>query len=211
MTITPELLAEIRAKAEVLPPVEWSARDYALGNGRSEWCVTAPKGGVILFDDGTSDEGDPEFTGIGDTDHSRLVVEHAARMDPPTTLSLISALEEAQRERDDIRAENDKFRARLEIDYCYDGNGMRRELSHKEGDALPDGIECRDATISGLEGRIAELRAENERLREVAAYVGMIAEVAVHNKSRADLRDAFASALSEINAALKETTHAQEG
>ncbi|WP_182421995.1 hypothetical protein [Aureimonas sp. ME7] len=58
---------------------------------------------------------------------------------------------------------------RLEITHHYvlSGNGedlVRAEIPPEERDNEPDGIECRDATIKGLEATVASLQARIEAL-----------------------------------------------
>ena len=54
-----------------------------------------------------------------------------------------------------LRAEVARLKERLEEDYGFDAEGKRVEAP-----GIPDGIECRDATIQGLDGRVKELRAD---------------------------------------------------
>lgn len=64
----------------------------------------------------------------------------------------------------EMRKEIARCHERLEIDHIYEGDGCgglkRVEVPMAERASLPDGIECRDATIEGQEKTIAELRAK---------------------------------------------------
>lgn len=55
-------------------------------------------------------------------------------------------------------AEIYRCHARLEIDHVYrvvDGGTVREDVAYADRGNVPDGIECRDATIGLLEERIA--------------------------------------------------------
>lgn len=199
-TITHELLEEIKAKAEKATQGEWKFE-------------LQPDGGCCLVEtDGGSMAATYPATLLRKPLDAEANAAHIARMDPPTTLAIVAALEEAQRERGALRGDNERLRARLEIDHCYDIDGKRRELSPCDGDALPDGIECRDATISGLEGRIAELRAENAKLR--AALEPFAVEAPKYDPQEGDDDDLpygvniTIGNLRHARTALNETTHA---
>lgn len=69
------------------------------------------------------------------------------------------------------QAEIERCHARLEIDREWRADsgliagGVLVEIPHEERASQIDGIECRDATISGLEEQLAGSQAEIERLR----------------------------------------------
>lgn len=147
--MTPDKIAEIRRLAEAATPGPWSVG--TIGTTKFAFAVEKSPAIKIFRTFGKS---------LGDRDDAL----YAAAVDPTTVLSLLVALEEAQRERDTLLAEVARFRARLEIDHCYDGNDNRVELSPEQGDEMPDGIECRDETIRGLDERIKQYRAEVKRL-----------------------------------------------
>lgn len=72
----------------------------------------------------------------------------------------------AVRELPVLHAEVTRLKERLEEGYGFDQDGTR-----VEDPCIPDGIACRDETIRGLDERVTELQAENERLkRELQAY-----------------------------------------
>lgn len=77
-----------------------------------------------------------------------------AACDPTTTLGLLAEIE--------------RCHTRLEIDREYEPVGetlVERSIPYADRVGTIDGIACRDATISALEERIKEQRAEIERLR----------------------------------------------
>lgn len=60
------------------------------------------------------------------------------------------------------KAEIQRLRERLEVTHVYvsKGDGPMRRRKVKPGEDIPDGIECRDATIELLGRQIRELKAE---------------------------------------------------
>ena len=63
-----------------------------------------------------------------------------------------------------LKKENARLRDRLEMDFGYDLCGNRVPLP----DGAPDGIDCRDATIRGLETRYERLSRFCSQLIQVA-------------------------------------------
>lgn len=71
---------------------------------------------------------------------------------------------------DDLRAEVERCHARLEIDHAFtvgpDDQPVRYEIPMAERASMPDGIECRDATIKLQDEQIARLRGLLDEARE---------------------------------------------
>jgi len=119
-TITPALLAEIKALAQGVASI--APGDWSRGDGEQSK--------MVYCDDATGQrvaECDGAFLRFTDAQRESIC-DHIARMDPPTAIALVTALEDAQRdiaaaaksyvlviaERDALRAENERLRQALE-------------------------------------------------------------------------------------------------
>ena len=137
-------------------------------------------------------------------------------------LALKASVATLTAERDALRAKVEALQDRLEMRHAFDGSGKRISV---EPGSIPDGIECRDATISGQRGIIEELRAENARLREAAVSARkIIAEIDAYQKDpergefgvecaccMGELLDDDRETLASIDAALAKSTGSPDG
>lgn len=111
------------------------------------------------------------------TDHSDLI----ERLETPLVMSMFISKndlyqkQEQQREEAaaalrEQQAEIERCHARLEIDHIWQapvdgGELVRVEIPYPDRKSEVDGIECRDATISGLEEQLADSQKEIEDLK----------------------------------------------
>lgn len=168
--ITPELLAEIQEKAV-----------YASGG---EWHSSPQEGGKCRCNLAQVWDADGKSVAVIDSTEDPAVASsraaHVARMDPPTVLALVEALEEAQRAVQGLIDEADFMRS--------SGNPTLRDLTTE-----------RDT-----------LRAENERLREALESIRLGDTTTFDDETQAEVSVSMdADEMSAVaDAALKETTHA---
>lgn len=90
-----------------------------------------------------------------------------------------------------LTRERDALRARLEMDFAYDGDGNRIAV---EPGSIPDGIECRDATIKLLDERVERLTKDRDDWKRTAELAQRIATIAIDKfRDALDQHDRFAA------------------
>lgn len=108
----------------------------------------------------------PATTGCGPS--SAVNADHIARCDPDTMRSILTELQSLRALLQSQAAEIERCHKRLEIDRVYvgteDDTFAEQVVPMHERPTMPDGIECRDSTISLLEADIERLQTLNADL-----------------------------------------------
>ena len=179
-TITPELLEEIRERAE-------KAVQHRSAFGAPYWSVEIAQ---------------------------RTFTPYRLDLDPPTTLALVAALEEAQRERDALKAERwdvkhvDTMNDIASLEIALRSVEAERDAAVKAHNEIAAELTAAQ-TMAGEEIlKSNTLRAENENLRAAIERTCDVRRIINDGSTYArGWNDALFSARAINNAALKEASH----